>query len=104
MNQRLITVILVALGIAGSCAYLVYRIAAPRMGASKAVATMRVVAAAGNIKIGSGLTPSDLTTLEIAGALPKGAILKPEGALGRGVISNLYQGEAILEDRLALPG
>jgi pilus assembly protein CpaB len=104
MNRRLTTIILIALGIAGSCAYLVYRIAAPRMVASKAVATMRVVAAAANIKIGSLLTSSDLTTIEIAGALPKGAILKPENAIGRGVLSNLYQGEPILEDRLAAPG
>jgi pilus assembly protein CpaB len=104
MNRRLVTIILIALGIAGTCAYLVYRIAAPRMGASKAAATMRVVAAAGNIKIGSLLTPSDLTSIEIAGALPKGAILKPENAVGRGVVSNLYQGEPILEDRLAAPG
>ncbi len=104
MNRRLITIILIALGIAGSCAYLVYRIAAPRMGASKAVATMRVVAAAGDLKIGTLLTPSNLTTIEIAGALPKGVILKFENAVGRGVVSNLYQGEPILEDRLAAPG
>ncbi len=104
MNRRLVTIILIALGIAGSCAYLVYRIAAPRMGASKAIATMRVVAAAGNIKIGSLLTSSDLTSIEIAGTLPKGAILKAENAIGRGVVSNLYQGEPILEDRLAAPG
>src|SRR5271169_2405756 len=104
MNRRLITIILIALGIAGTCAYLVYRIAAPRMGASKAAATMRVVAAAGNIKIGSLLTSSDLTSIEIAGTLPKGAILKAENAVGSGVVSNLYQGEPILEDRLAAPG
>lgn len=104
MNRRLITIILIAVGIAGTCAYLVYRIAAPRMGASKAIATMRIVAAADNIKIGSLLTASNLTSIEIAGPLPKGAILKPENAIGRGVVSNLYQGEPILEDRLAAPG
>jgi pilus assembly protein CpaB len=104
MNRRLITIILIAVGIAGTCAYIVYRIAAPRMGASKAIATMRIVAAADNIKIGSLLTASNLTSIEIAGTLPKGAILKPENAIGRGVVSNLYQGEPILEDRLAAPG
>lgn len=104
MNRRLITIILIAVGIAGTCAYIVYRIAAPRMGAAKAIATMRIVAAADNIKIGSLLTASSLTSIEIAGPLPKGAILKPENAIGRGVVSNLYQGEPILEDRLAAPG
>jgi pilus assembly protein CpaB len=36
--------------------------------------------------------------------LPKGAIVKKEGAIGRGVLSNLYLGEPILESRLAAPG
>ena len=36
--------------------------------------------------------------------MPKGAILKPEEAIGRGVISDLYQGEPILESRLAPVG
>jgi pilus assembly protein CpaB len=31
-------------------------------------------------------------------------ILKPENAIGRGVLSDLYQGEPILESRLAAPG
>jgi pilus assembly protein CpaB len=63
-----------------------------------------MVAAATDIKLGTVLTPSDLTTIEIAGATPKGAILKPEQALNRGVIAEIYQGEPILENRLAPPG
>ncbi len=47
---------------------------------------------------------TDLTTIDIVGTPPKGAILKPEDAVGRGVISNLYLGEPILENRLAPPG
>ncbi len=47
---------------------------------------------------------ADLTTTEIVGPLPKGAILKREDAVGRGVISDLYQGEPILESRLAAVG
>jgi pilus assembly protein CpaB len=62
------------------------------------------VAAAADIKIGTVLTPASLTTIEIAGPAPKGAILKPEDAVNRGVISELYQGEPILESRLAAPG
>jgi pilus assembly protein CpaB len=63
--------------------------------------TTRVVAAAGDIKLGTVLAASNLTTVDIAGSAPKGAILKPEAAIGRGVISDLYQGEPILESRLA---
>ena len=36
--------------------------------------------------------------------LPKGAIVNRQDAIGRGVVSALYQGEPILESRLAAPG
>jgi pilus assembly protein CpaB len=63
-----------------------------------------VIAAATDIKLGSVLRDADLTTIEISGTLPKGAILRKEDAIGRGVISNLYLGEPVLESRLAAPG
>ncbi len=104
MNRRLLTILLVAFVIASVCTFLVYRILGHMVVASKPVSTTRVVAAATDIKLGTVLTPSDLTTTEIAGATPKGAILKPEQALNRGVIADIYQGEPILESRLAPAG
>jgi pilus assembly protein CpaB len=73
------------------------------MGAAQP-ATTRVVAAAADIKLGTILTAANLTTVDIAGGVPKGAILKPESAIGRGVISDIYQGEPILDSRLAPVG
>jgi len=72
--------------------------------AAHPVASTRVVAAAMDIKLGTILTSSNLKTVEIAGSLPKGVVLKPESALGRGVVSDLYEGEPIIENRLAAPG
>ena len=72
--------------------------------ASKPVLTTSVVAANADIKLGSVLTASNLTTMQIAGAAPKGAILKPEDAIGRGVLADIYQGEPILDSRLAAVG
>jgi pilus assembly protein CpaB len=72
--------------------------------AAKPVPTTSVVAAAGDIKLGAVLTAANLTTVQIAGTPPKGALLKPEDAIGRGVISDLYQGEPILDSRLAAVG
>jgi pilus assembly protein CpaB len=72
--------------------------------AAKPVATTSVVAAAADIKLGTVLAKSDLTTTQIAGTPPKEAILKPEDAIGRGVIANIYQGEPILSSRLAPTG
>ena len=105
MNRRLLTILLSALVIALICSFLVWRVVGARLSAaSHQSATTRVVAAAADFKLGTLLVPANLTTIEIAGPLPKGAILKPEQAAGRGVISDIYQGEPILESRLAPVG
>jgi pilus assembly protein CpaB len=103
MNKRLLTILLLAFVIAGACAFLVYKAVGNRMGGGTPSST-RVVAAAADIKIGSLLTAQSLTTMDIAGAVPKGAILDPKNAINRGVLSDIYQGEPILESRLAPPG
>lgn len=104
MNRRLLTILLISFMIAGACAFLVYKIVGARMMAAKPVVSTRVVAAASDIKLGTVLSATDLTTIEIQGPVPKGALLKPQELVGRGVISEIYQGEAILENRLAPPG
>jgi len=104
MNRRLLTILLVAFAIAGACAFLVYRIVGNHIVAARPVTTVHVVAAARDIQLGAVLTAADLTTMQIAGTPPKGVILKPESVVGRGVVSQLYQGEPILESRLAMPG
>jgi pilus assembly protein CpaB len=106
MNRRLLAILLLAFCIASVCALLVYRMIGGKIAASRHPSTTSVVAAAGDIKLGAVLTASNLTTIKIEGTTPKGAILeKDKNALvGRGVISDLYQGEPILENRLAAPG
>jgi pilus assembly protein CpaB len=104
MNRRLLTILLIAFVIASACTFLVYRILGHIVVASKPVSTTKVVAAATDIKLGTVLTSADLTTTEIAGTVPKGAILKPDEAVGRGVLSDIFQGEPILESRLAPVG
>jgi len=101
MNRRLITILLIALVVAGVCTWLVVRLVGVRLATSKPVETTRVVAAAKDIPLGAVLTSADLTTLSIAGTPPKGAILKPEDAIGRGVITQISQGEPVLESHLA---
>jgi pilus assembly protein CpaB len=100
----MLTILLLALILATACSVLVYRIVGRRMGASKEVPTTRVVGAAADLKIGTILTPSNVTYVEMAGAIPKNAILKQESAIGRGVVADIYQGEPIVENRLAPVG
>src|SRR5579871_3546249 len=104
MNRRLLTILVIAFVVASACTFLVYRILGHMLVASKPIPTTSVVAAATDIKLGTVLTPADLTTTQIAGTPPKGAIVKREDAIGRGVIANIYQGEPIMDSRLAPAG
>lgn len=103
MNRRIFIVLLSAFLIAVACSYIVYRLVGNRLTGTHQ-ATTRVIAAANDIKLGAVLRDADLTTVEITGAMPKGVILKKQDAIGRGVVSDLYSGEPILESRLAAPG
>jgi pilus assembly protein CpaB len=104
MNRRLLTILLIAFVIAGICAWMVYRIVGNRLTAAKPVSTTKVVAAAKDIPLGAVLTAADLTTISIAGTPPKGAISKPEDAVGRGVLAEIYQGEPVMASRISGPG
>lgn len=103
MNRRMTGILLIAFAVAFACSYLVFRVVRNRLGGPQHKVT-RVVAAATDIKLGSVLRKVDLTTVDIAGSLPQGAIVNPADAIGRGVISNLYLGEPVLENRLAPKG
>jgi pilus assembly protein CpaB len=104
MNKRVLTILLSAFIVAAGCSYLVYRIVGRRILASQQPSTTRVIVAAADIKLGSVLRDVDLKTTEIAGSVPKGAIVDRRQVIGRGVISNIYQDEPILENRLAAAG
>src|ERR1700677_2194234 len=104
MNRRLMTIFLVAIVIASACCWLVYRIVSVKMSTSKPVSTTQVIAASKDIPLGAVLTTADLTTMTLTGTPPKGAIVKQEDAVGRGVITNISQGEPILDSQLASLG
>ena len=104
MNRRLLTIFVIAFVIAGFCAWAVYRMVGAKVAASKPRATAQLVAAARDIPLGAVLTPADLNTISIEGDAPKGAIRKLDEVVGRGAISEIYQGEIIMESRLAGAG
>lgn len=104
MNRRLLVILISAFVIASITALIVWRVVGSRLAASKTVSTTRLVAAAKDIKVGVVLANTDLTTIQIVGTAPTGAILDPKNAIGRGVISAIYAGEPILDSRLAPMG
>jgi len=104
MNRRVLTILLCAFLIAVGCTLLVYRVVGTRINVARKPNTTRVVAAATDIKLGTILTAANLSTVEFVGPPPKGTILKQENAIGRGALSDMYQGEPIFDSRLAASG
>ena len=104
VNRRLVIIFLFAVVIASGYTFFAYRMIGSKLVSAHAAKTTRVVTAARDIKLGSLLYASDLATVSMADPLPKGVVLDPSTLIGRGAISDLYQGEPILQSRLAAPG
>jgi len=103
MNNRVLAILLSAFVVASACSYLVYRIVSNRILVTH-TQTATVLVAASDIKLGGVLRDSDLKSADWAGPIPNGAIRRRQDAVGRAAVSNIYQGEPILETRLAAPG
>jgi pilus assembly protein CpaB len=103
MNRRLSTILLLAFFVAAISSYLVYRVAGRQMHPLPLPLTTRIVVAAQNLPIGTVIRDADLSTGEWMGAL-RGTFVSKDAVVGRGVVSDLYQGEPILDNRLAAAG
>src|SRR5690242_20029767 len=64
----------------------------------------QVLVATRNLVSGDLIKDGDVKSADWGGAVPTGAILKPEDAIGRGVIEPIYLGEPIVESRIAAKG
>jgi pilus assembly protein CpaB len=105
MNRRLLTILLIAFFIAAVCTLLIAHLVRNQATARLPVTTL-VVAAKTDVKLGTILTADNITTLGITGTPPKEAILEKnmKSVIGRGVVADLYEGEPIIESRLAAIG
>jgi pilus assembly protein CpaB len=103
MNSRVTGILVVALLLSGAATYLVYRVTANRAAQPK-VGAVPVVVAASNLAIGTLIKETDLNTTSWVGTPPKCTIAKKEAVIGRGVIAPIYEGEPIMETRLAASG
>ena len=106
MNRRLLIILTCALVVSAAASFLVYRIVGKQMAAraQSQVQLSRVVVAARNLDIGAVITAQDIKTTDWTGDVPKGLATQPESLVGRGVVSAVYEGEPIMDNRLAAPG
>ena len=104
MNQRFISVLVFAFVVAGCASLLLYRLTMSHSSAQAAPTTTKALVASRNLELGAIIKDSDVKDAPWAGALPTNAVLKREDVIGRGVTTTIYDGEPIVENRLAPKG
>lgn len=104
MNQRLFSVLIFAFVVSAGASLLLYRLIASRVTANAKQPTAQVIVAARTMELGTLIRDSDLKLGDWSGALPKGSVTRKEDVVGRGVMAAIYEGEPVLENRLAPKG
>src|SRR5450755_787325 len=104
MRQRVVTILLAALIVAVIASYIVYRMVQGRIANSTPAQVSRVIVAARNLEIGSLIHDTDLKKGDWTGQLAKGMVTAKDSLVGRGVVSAIYEGEPVLDYRLAAAG
>jgi pilus assembly protein CpaB len=104
MNQRLFSVLIFAFVVSAGASLLLYRLIASRVTANAKQPSAQVIVASRTLELGTLIRESDLRTGDWPGTLPHGALLRKEDVVGRGVMAAIYDGEPVLESRLAPKG
>ena len=104
MNKRLISVLIFALVVSATASVILYRLISSQMATNAKVPANRLLVAARNLDNGVLIKDGDIKVVDWGGPIPMGAIQKPEDAVGRGVVQQIYEGEPLLETRIAAKG
>jgi pilus assembly protein CpaB len=113
MNKRFISVVIFALIVAGGATLLFYRLVASRLSTpAPKVDTHKLLVAYRNLEEGTSIKKGDISSADWAGPVPPNAIMDtPENwkemdgpVIGRGVVMKTFQGEPLLQTRLAPKG
>src|SRR5580700_1536953 len=104
MNRRILLIVLCALVLSVCASYLVYRAVGARVSAAKAAPTAELVVAARDLAVGTVIHDGDVKMAAWLGPVPVGAVLTRDGSLNRGVVSSIYDGDPLTENRLAPKG
>src|SRR3954447_355379 len=104
MNKKFLSVFAFAVVVSGIASMALFRLITARFALGVKPNTSELMVAGRNLDLGSVVREQDLTSMASSGALPRSALGQKEVIIGRGVISEIYQGEPILESRLAPTG
>lgn len=104
MKQRFLVVVLFALAVSAVASVVLYRLISAQLANNQGAPTTKVVVATRNLNGGELVKDGDVKVADFVGTPPPGVILKTEDAVNRGVVEQIYQGEAVLDSRLAAKG
>ena len=102
MNPRLLKIVVLALAIAAGTSFLVYKMVKNRI--NDVPVSTKIVVAAKTLDLGLVVHDTDLTFANWVGPVPKGLSTDPKAFIGRGVVSTIYEGEPVADNRLAANG
>src|SRR5260370_41285270 len=102
MNKRFVGVLTFAFLVAAGASLVLYRVLITRPPSTKAAPTMvQVALATRNLEPGAVLKEDDVKLSDWPGAVPPGATTDVQKLMKRGVISQIYAKEPVIESRLA---
>ncbi len=105
MNRRLVAVFVFALVVATITSFAVYRLIVLQSRApAHQVSSNKLMVAAHDLQVGALIRDFDVTEIPWSSPVPEHAVRSKQEVIGRGVIATIYQGEAILDSRLASKG
>jgi len=104
VNKRLLSVLGFALVISAIASLVLYRLIVTKLAANAKPAMTQVVVATHNLEVGSMIKDLDVKIVDWNGPVPKGAVSNPADTVGRGVVETVYEGEPLLDSRLAAKG
>lgn len=104
MSSRLVGVIVFALLVALGASTVLYQVLIRRLGSGPGSTAFEVLVATRDLPVGKVVDAQDVETTRWGGALPPGAIQKPEEVIGRAVLAPTFRGSPILNANFAPKG
>jgi pilus assembly protein CpaB len=101
MNKRFIGVLTFAFLVAAGASLVLYRVLITRPPSTTAPTMVQVALATRNLEPGAVLKEDDVKLSDWPGAVPPGATTDVQKLMKRGVISQIYAKEPVIESRLA---
>jgi len=104
MTKRLLMVVAFAIVISAVASLLLYRVIITQMASGSKAPEARLVVAAHSLQTGDLIKESDVKIADWSGPIPKGAMSRPEDAIGRGTIEPILADEPLVDSRIAPRG